>query len=329
MSKFTKLNADAFKHLVLNAGMLVQGFNPSSGTYVNILGATTGGISFATNPTYEDFGEDVDQAPNNMKELKKLTAVDPVLSGTFLEVNRSNIAALVGNGTPEDYGSYYRVKPRANLLSSDFADIWFVGDYSDVNTGESAGFLAIRLINALNTAGFQITTTKNGKGQFAVDFHGHYSIDDPDNLPYEIYCSNTQAGGGSADFLFTSYGNGTCGLTACRDLGENNHEAVIPFYSPAGDVVIRIENSAFEDVSAELLSVVIPAGVTRIDIDAFSDCPLTLVKIYAVDPPPISDDHDHRTFDTSPTFLVPAQSVSAYKNAAKWGTYYGDDIFAL
>ena len=42
-------------------------------------------------------------------------------------------------------------------------------------------------MKALNTAGVQLQTTKNGKGQFAFEFHGHYDIDDIDTVPFEVY----------------------------------------------------------------------------------------------------------------------------------------------
>ena len=70
--KFTQVPTDTFENLVLNAGILVDEFTPSSGVIGNILGATTGGIEFSTNPTYTDFGEDIDNVPENTKQLKRL-----------------------------------------------------------------------------------------------------------------------------------------------------------------------------------------------------------------------------------------------------------------
>ena len=73
--------------------------------------------------------------------------------------------------------------------------MWLVCDYSDENIGASnAGYVAIHLMNALDTAGFQIQTTKNAKGQFAFEFHGHYDINDIDTVPFEVY---VKAGGSS------------------------------------------------------------------------------------------------------------------------------------
>ena len=70
------------------------------------------------------------------------------------------------------------------LSEEDFADIWLIGDYSGENGN---GYIAIRLINALNTGGLQITTQNKAKGQFAFEFMGHYSIKNPEIVPYELY----------------------------------------------------------------------------------------------------------------------------------------------
>ena len=56
MQKFTKVPTDTFEKLQLNAGILVDSFTPATGAIGNILGATTGGINFTTNPTFTDFG---------------------------------------------------------------------------------------------------------------------------------------------------------------------------------------------------------------------------------------------------------------------------------
>lgn len=189
--KFTKIPNNTFERLQINAGIIVDSFDPSTGVYGNIIGATTGGITFSSNPSYEDYGEDVDNCPNNMLELKRLTAFDPQMSGTFLTCNPSMLKSLIG-GADIDNDDDTHVVPREVLLATDFDEVWWIGDYSDVNTGDNAGFLAIHLMNALNQAGFQITTTKNGKGQMAFEYHGHYSINSQDTVPFEIYCKTSE-----------------------------------------------------------------------------------------------------------------------------------------
>lgn len=187
MEKFTKLPTDAFQRLVLNAGILVDTFAPETGTIGNILGATTGGIQFASNPEFIDFGEDVDNCPNNTKELKRIQSYDPTMSGTFLTCTPAVIKSLIG-AADIDATDTTKVIPRSVLQQTDFEDVWWVGDYSDVNTGTNAGFLAIHLMNALNTAGFQIQSGKNDKGQMAFEYHGHVSMAALDTVPFEIYC---------------------------------------------------------------------------------------------------------------------------------------------
>lgn len=189
--KFTKIPEDTFEKLQLNAGILVDTFTPSTGVIGNIIGATSGGITFNSNPTYTDFGEDVDNCPANMMELKRIESYDPQMSGDFLTCTPSVVRALCG-AADIDTTDTTKVIPRDYLEDSDFSDVWWIGDYSEVNvdgTGsQKAGFLAIHLLNALNQSGFQIKSEKNAKGKFTFEYHGHYSMDAQDTVPFEIYC---------------------------------------------------------------------------------------------------------------------------------------------
>lgn len=185
--KFTQIPADTWEKLQLNAGILVSSFVPATGVIGDLLGATTGGISFATNPTYQDFGEDVDNAPPNTKQLKRLISVDPTMSGTFLTCTPDVIKGLIG-GADIGASDTTQVVPRENLVDADFTELWWIGDYSDKNTGDNAGFLAIHLWNALNTTGFNIQSSKDAKGQMSFEYHGHYDINNQSLIPYEIYC---------------------------------------------------------------------------------------------------------------------------------------------
>lgn len=199
--KYTKVAADAFEKLQLNAGILLESFTPSTGTIGDIIGATSGGINFNTNPTYQDFGEDVDNVKPNTKELKRLQYFDPTLSGTLLTCTPAVIKQLIG-AADVDSTDTTKVIPREKLAEADFSDVWWVGDYSDVNTGTSAGFIAIHLMSTLNTSGFQIQSGKDAKGQMSFEYHAHYSIDDDETVPFEIYCkagtAATSGGSGSS-----------------------------------------------------------------------------------------------------------------------------------
>ena len=186
--KFTKIPSDAFQKLQINAGILTTDFTPSTGEIgaAGQIGATTGGVSFAATPTYSDYGEDIDNCPKNMKELKKLESWEATISGTFVNADTAIAKMLVGAA---DIGTSdtTKITPRNDVLESDFDTIWLVGDYSDKNGETNGGFIAIKLINALSTGGFQIQTADKAKGQFAFTFTGHYSMDAQDTPPFEIY----------------------------------------------------------------------------------------------------------------------------------------------
>ena len=95
--KFTKIPEDTFKKLQMNAGILTDTFTPSTGVIGNLLGATTGGNSFAATPEYEDFGEDIDNCPKNTKELKKLKSSTTLKAGKALLYIPKKLKHMTGN----------------------------------------------------------------------------------------------------------------------------------------------------------------------------------------------------------------------------------------
>ena len=190
--KYTQIPTTAFQDIQLNAGILVDDFDPETGTVGNLLGATTGGVAFADAVEYKDFGEDIDNCPKNMMELKKLDNHAVTMSGTFVTINPATAKMLVGSADVAADDETHII-PRNDILMADFKTIWWVGDYSDVNTGANAGYVAIKLFNALNTGGFQIQSTDKEKGKFAFSFEGHYSMEAQDTVPYEVYVKNGNA----------------------------------------------------------------------------------------------------------------------------------------
>lgn len=180
MGRFTQIPQDTFDQLQLDAGVILKNFNPASPTISDsdIVCATTGGINAVCQATYSDFGEDVDNCPANMKELKHLDSWLCTLGFTALGTSPENIKLALGAA---DINSE-KITPRRSLKQSDFEDaIWWVGDRAD------GGFVAVKLKNALSTGGFSIQTTKNGKGQTSVTLTGHVSINAQDVVPMEFY----------------------------------------------------------------------------------------------------------------------------------------------
>ena len=186
--KFTKIPSDAFQKLQINAGILTTDFTPATGTIgeAGQIGATTGGVNFTATPTYSDFGEDIDNCPKNMKEFKRQDMVEAKMAGTFVNTDTKTAKLLCG-AADIDTSDTTKVVPRTDLKDSDFIDLWLVGDYSDKNGAKNGGFIAIHMLNALSTGGFQLKTADKAKGQFAFEFTAHYSLAAQDKVPYEIY----------------------------------------------------------------------------------------------------------------------------------------------
>lgn len=193
MAKFTQIPTNTFKKLQLNAGILSTDFDPATGalTASNIIGATSGGVSFEATPSFSDFGEDIDNCPKNTKELKVLDSWEAKMSGSFVTMDTNTAVSVIGAAAIAS-NDPTKVVPRNHVEAKDFKNIWWVGDYSDVNddgAGKAgkAGFIAIKLINALSTGGFKIQSGDKAKGTFEFEYTGHYSNDNIDTVPFEIY----------------------------------------------------------------------------------------------------------------------------------------------
>lgn len=183
MGMFTVIPQSTFEEMQLDAGVLLNTFNPASPAAPAdsaIICATTGGISASCVPTYSDLGEDVDNCPINTKELKHLDSWECTLGFTSLGVSPEQIKMALG-AADIDGTDTTKIVPRRDLEQTDFADVWWVGDRAD------GGFVAIQLKNALSTDGFALTTTKAGKGQVAVTLTGHVSISAQDVVPMVFY----------------------------------------------------------------------------------------------------------------------------------------------
>lgn len=108
MGTYTKISSTAFEEMQLDAGILLNTFNVASPNVQDshIITATTGGINAVCTPTYEDIAEDVDNAPNNMKEYKKLTGWDCRISGTALSTSHEAIKWTLGSADTTNNTTY-------------------------------------------------------------------------------------------------------------------------------------------------------------------------------------------------------------------------------
>ena len=184
--RFYEIPASTFNGLVTESGILLKNFNLEAAmaddnnpgfTNADIICATTGGVNATLTPTYSDMGEDVDNCPLNMKELKHLDSWEAKFSTTGLGVTAQNIKDQLGVADVDGN----KITPRMSLNQSDFQSIWWVADKAN------GGFVACKLDNALATSGFSLQTGKNTKGQTTLEFTGHVSINAQSKVPMTFY----------------------------------------------------------------------------------------------------------------------------------------------
>lgn len=188
MAKFTKMNPDDFKHMTWDAGIIMDSFEPSTGTVTlsSIRWATTGDNSFSATRDLTDMGEDINNCPEGTMQLQRANAWQAQLSGTAVTITTAEVAEFLGNADI-DTSDTTKIVPRTDLLLSDFKDKWLLVNYSEYNGETKGGWVAIHLLNALSTDGFTGNFGKNANGQFPYTLRAFYDMDDMDTVPFEIY----------------------------------------------------------------------------------------------------------------------------------------------
>lgn len=183
MGRFTRIPVDTFDQLQTNAGILLYNFDPANPDTVNdedIICPTTGGVTATCTPTFSDMGEDVDNCPANLLELKHLDSYDCSLQFTSLGTSPESIRLSLG-AADIDTNDPTHIIPRRSLKVEDAQDVWWVGDRAD------GGLVAVCLKKALSTSGFSLKTTKNGKGNTSVTLTGHVTVATQDEVPMEFW----------------------------------------------------------------------------------------------------------------------------------------------
>lgn len=266
--KFTKIPQNTFEELQINAGILVKDFDVSTGTFADsdMITATTGGITVNVKPSYQDFGDDIDNCPKDTMELKRIESTEVSLSTTALNINEALLLYMLGAADKDSNTG--AIKPRKDLKTTDFSTIWWIGDLSN------GGYIAVKISNALSTDGFSIKTTDKGKGNVSITLTGHTSIYAQDVIPAEFYL-----GAGDDDVLFINLDRSkasveegkTLSLTATATSG-----ATVTFSS--SDTSIATVTNAGVVTGVDAGSCVIIATATKSGASELATCILTVTE---------------------------------------------------
>lgn len=176
------ISEDQFKEMQFDSGVLVKSYdpqNPAIPTPETILCATTGDLTITCTPTLVDLGEDVNNLHGKLAELQYTDGWTCTIKFTALEINAELLKMALAAA---DYTvATKKVQPRNYLKAEDFQTIWWIG------AKIGGGMVAVKLSNALNTAGMTLSTTKAGKGKLEVTLEAFSSISAANVVPTEFY----------------------------------------------------------------------------------------------------------------------------------------------
>lgn len=198
MWKAKKVAADAAQNIQVDAGLFLNNFDVTDVVEpadADIICATTGDISISCTPETSDFFEDVNNAPVNTMEGKRITGWTCEMTATCLEITEETLALALGASKVNANGG---VTPRDQYELSDFKRLYWIGDM--VDTGN---LFCIAMDNTVSTGGLSFTATNNGKGQLALTLTPHASLQDVTKIPMEFYILE-KVDGGSASYTFTA-----------------------------------------------------------------------------------------------------------------------------
>lgn len=182
MWKAKKVASTAAQNIQVDAGLLLKTFDVTNATDpadADIVCATTGDFSISATPEVEDFFEDVNNAPTNTMEGKRITGWTCELSVSCLEVTEETLALALGASRVTDNGG---ITPRDQYQLSDFKELYWVGDMVKEDK-----LFVVKMDNTVSTGGVSFSATNNGKGQLALTLTPHTSLQDVTKIPMEFY----------------------------------------------------------------------------------------------------------------------------------------------
>ena len=178
----TKITADAAEKMQVNAGLLLNKFdvtNPIEPVDADIVCETTGDFSITCTPETQDFFEDVNNAPTNTLEGKRITGWTCGLGVTALSITDETLALSLGAYEEIENGG---IRPRKTYKVEDFKGLYWIGDMIDENK-----LFVVVMDNTVSTGGLSFTSTNNGKGGLALTLTPHVSAKELDKVPMAFY----------------------------------------------------------------------------------------------------------------------------------------------
>lgn len=193
MKVFSGFNDKTAEHLLLDAGAFFVNFKFELGGASNdtfesakaagkLLGATKGGGEFKAAPSVRPI--EVDGVKGRAKGMEVIDSWDVYLKATILEVTEESIKRALGAAKVDSSDEKYnRISANGRIELADYVEnVTWVGTIS--NSDEP---VIIQVYNALNTDGLTLTVIDKNEATLPMTFYGHYTQDDLDTPPFDIY----------------------------------------------------------------------------------------------------------------------------------------------
>lgn len=187
MAIFSGFTSDTAKHLQIDAGAFYKNYAPATDTPATaaekLLGATAGGGSFSAVPTIRQI--EIDGVKGAVKGLEVIDEWAVTITANVKEITAEamKIALATGSVASSTTPAGKKITAGSEITDSDYLqNITWIGRISGSNNP-----VIIVVKNALATNGLTLTTSDKAEGVIAMTFTGHYTADDLDTPPFEIY----------------------------------------------------------------------------------------------------------------------------------------------
>jgi hypothetical protein len=180
MSRTTGVTTHTSKRLIIDAGAIYLNYDISGSE--RLLGATEGGATFTIEQEIRE--PEIDGLPGPLAGTRRVTSVHARITAQLLEQTTANILLELAGATSEISGDHDKITRTGYVISaaSHLTNVAIVGRVS----GSEKPIVCL-IKNALADGGFEFAMTDEDEAKPEVQFTGHFTADDLENEPWEIW----------------------------------------------------------------------------------------------------------------------------------------------
>ncbi|MCI8336974.1 MAG: hypothetical protein HFI72_07470 [Peptococcaceae bacterium] len=188
MPRITGLTAKTPENLLLDVGAFFLNYDVKTDTpktaASKLIGATQGGGSFSAVPTTRRI--EIDGVKGAAKGLETIDEWAVTMVSNVKEITAANLALALGAASISNEttpANYKKIIAKEDFEDADYAEnITWIGNLK----GNSLPIIII-MKNAISLNGLTLTVADKSEAVIPITLTGHYSLDDLETPPFEIY----------------------------------------------------------------------------------------------------------------------------------------------